>query len=127
MLMPGAFIERTSAIVEAQRTWTAKHRFARVAPRKVRLVMDTIRGRACSEAVEQLRFNHRRSARFIEAVVKAAMVNADEQEADMHSLYVHDARVDGGPYYRRWRPKDRGRAHPIAKRTSHIIVTVAEA
>ena len=54
------------------------------------------------------------------------MTNADEQEADMRRLYVKEARVDGGPYYRRWRPKDRGRAHPIAKRTSHIVVAVAE-
>ncbi len=107
--------------------WTARHRFARIAPRKARLVIDMIRGRWCSEAVEQLRFNHRRSARMIEAVLKSAMVSADEQEADMHRLYVREARIDGGPYYRRWRPKDRGRAHPIAKRTSHIIVTVTEA
>ncbi len=85
-----------------------------------------IRGQRCSDAVEQLRFNNRRSARMIEAVLKAAMVSADEQEADMRRLYVQEARVDGGPYYRRWRPKDRGRAHPIAKRTSHIVVAVAE-
>jgi large subunit ribosomal protein L22 len=85
-----------------------------------------IRGRVCSDAVEQLRFNHRRAARLIEAVLKAAMTNADEQEADMRRLYVSEARIDGGPYLRRWRPKDRGRAHPIAKRTSHIVVTVAE-
>ena len=109
-----------------ERTWTAKHRFARIAPRKARLVIDTIRGQWCNDAVEQLRFNCRRSARMIEAVLKSAMVDADEQAADMHRLYVDEARVDGGPYYRRWRPKDRGRAHPIAKRTSHIIVTVAQ-
>lgn len=113
--------------MDVGRTWRASHRFARIAPRKVRLVMDLIRGLPCADAVEQLRFNHRRSARFIEAVLKSAMVNADEQEAEMRTLFVEEARVDGGPYYRRWRPKDRGRAHPIAKRTSHIIVTLAEA
>lgn len=113
-------------VVDEKRTWVAKHRFARIAPRKARLVIDLIRGQRCGDAVEQLRFNERRSARMIEAVLKAAMVNADEQEADMHRLYVHDARIDGGPYFRRWRPKDRGRAHPIAKRTSHITVTLAE-
>ncbi|UCC29897.1 MAG: 50S ribosomal protein L22 [Phycisphaerales bacterium] len=112
--------------MDEQRTWTARHRFARIAPRKARLVIDAIRGHRCDDAVEQLRFNHRRSARMIEAVLKAAMANADEQEADMRRLYVRDARVDGGPYLRRWRPKDRGRAHPIAKRTSHLIVTLAE-
>lgn len=108
------------------REWTARHRFARIAPRKVRLLIDVIRGRRCDDAVEQLRFSPRRSARLIRDVLKSAMVSADEQEADMRSLFVKTARVDGGPYYRRWRPKDRGRAHPIAKRTSHIIVTVAE-
>lgn len=113
--------------MEQPGTWTAKHRFARIAPRKARLVIDPIRGEPCSDALEQLRFNHRRAARMIEAVLKAAMGNADEQEADMRRLYVKDARIDGGPYFRRWRPKDRGRAHPIAKRTSHIIVTVGEA
>jgi large subunit ribosomal protein L22 len=113
--------------MEEQRTWTAKHRFARIAPRKARLVIDLIRQQRCDEALEQLRFNHRRAARLISEVLKAAMVNADEQEADMPRLYVKEARIDGGPYQRRWRPKDRGRAHPIAKRTSHIIVTVAEA
>lgn len=113
-------------VADEQQNWTAKHMFARIAPRKARLVVDLIRSQRCSDALEQLRFNHRRSARFIEAVLEAAMTAADEKEADMHRLYVREARVDGGPYYRRWRPKDRGRAHPIAKRTSHIIVTVAE-
>lgn len=106
--------------------WTSKHRFARISPRKARLVIDLIRGQRCQAAVEQLSFNRRRAARMIEAVLKSAMANADEQEADLRRLYVSEARVDGGPYYRRWQPKDRGRAHPIAKRTSHIVVSVAE-
>ena len=89
-------------------------------------MIDLIRGQSCAEALQQLRFNPRRSAVFIREVLRAAMVNADEKEADMNRLYVKVARVDGGPYQRRWRPKDRGRVHPIAKRTSHIIVTVAE-
>lgn len=106
--------------------WTAIHRYARISPRKVRLIVDLIRGRRCDDALEQLRFFHQRGVRMVRNVLKSAMTNADEQEADMGGLYVKEARVDGGPYYRRWRPKDRGRAHPIAKRTSHIIVTVAE-
>ncbi len=110
-----------------QRTWTAEHRFARIAPRKARLVVDLIRDRRCDDAMLQLQFNCRRAAPIIRDVLKSAMANADEQEADMPRLCVIDARVDGGPYTRRWRPKDRGRAHPIAKRTSHVIVTVAEA
>ncbi len=112
--------------MDDKKLWRATHKFAKIAPRKVRLVIDLIRGQRCSDAINQLRFYHQRSARMIEAVLKSAMVNADEQEADMSKLFVAEARVDGGPYQRRWRPKDRGRAHPIAKRTSHIIVKVAE-
>lgn len=106
--------------------WSAKHRFARIAPRKARLVIGLIRGRRCNDAMEQLRYNTRRGARFIRDVLKSAMVNASEQEADAARLVVVDARVDDGPIHKRWRPKDRGRAHPILKRTSHICVTVAE-
>ncbi len=88
--------------------------------------MDMIRGLDCDVAMDLLKFNHRRAASFIAGVLKSAMVNADEQEADMSRLIVSEARVDGGPYYRRFRPKDRGRAHPIAKRTCHLIVKVSE-
>ncbi len=113
--------------MEDGNTWIAKHRFAKIAPRKARLVVDTIRGMACADAMAQLRFNPRRAAVLIKDVLRSAMVSADEQEADMGRLIVSEARVDGGPYQRRWRPKDRGRAHPIAKRTSHIIVAVSQA
>lgn len=116
-----------AATVAQEKRWTSKHLFARIAPRKVRLVIDLVRGRRCGDAMEQLRFTHQRAARFIEAVLAAAMTSADESEADMRRLVVTEAKVDGGPYLRRWRPKDRGRAHPIAKRTSHILVTVGEA
>jgi large subunit ribosomal protein L22 len=112
--------------MDEQQTYSAVHRFARIAPRKARLVMDMIRGLPCGRAMDQLQFNHRRAARYISAVLKSAMVSADEREADMSRLKVTDARVDGGPYHRRWRPKDRGRAHPIAKRTSHLRITVSE-
>ncbi len=108
-------------------TWRATHKYARISASKARLVMDLIRGLPCDEALDGLRFNGRRAAGMIATVLKSAMANADEQEADMTSLFVKTARVDGGPYFRRWRPKDRGRAHPIAKRTSHLIVEVAEA
>lgn len=107
--------------------YRAMHRFARISPRKARLVMDTIRGLPCGVSVDLLRFNRRRASALIAQVLKSAMANADEQEADMDSLYVALARVDGGPYFRRWQPKDRGRAHPIAKRTSHLIIELEEA
>jgi len=108
------------------RTWVAKHRFARIAPRKARLVMSLIRGLPCQRALDVLRFDPRRASTLIATTLKSAMSNANEQEADMKRLYVGEARVDGGPIMKRWRPKDRGRAHPICKRTSHLLVTVEE-
>lgn len=107
-------------------TWQAKHRFARIAPRKARLVMSLIRGLDCQQALDVLKFDVHRASGLIALVLKSAMSNANEQEADMSRLYVAEARVDGGPIIKRWRPKDRGRAHPIEKRTSHLIVAVAE-
>ncbi|RJP40926.1 MAG: 50S ribosomal protein L22 [Phycisphaerales bacterium] len=106
--------------------WCAKHRFARISPSKVRLVMDLVRGRPCDEALELLRFNRRRAAGMIGRVIKSAMASADEAEANMRNLYISEARVDSGPAYPRWRPKDRGRAHPILKRTSHIFIGVTD-
>lgn len=109
-----------------RKEWRASHRYARISDRKARLIADMIRGMDCNEALDMLRFQHQRSAMFMAAVLKSAMVNADEQEADMKRLFISESRVDGGPYFRRFRPKDRGRAHPIAKRTCHMIIKVAE-
>jgi len=106
--------------------WTATHRYARISARKARLVAALIRGRRCDDAVALLKFTHKRAAVMIDKVLKSAMASANEQEATMSALYVSVARVDDGPIIKRFRPKDRGRAHSIQKRTSHIIVAVAE-
>ncbi len=106
--------------------WYAKHRFARISPSKARLVIDQVRGLRCDEALEALRFNGRRAAGMIQRVIKSAMASADEAEADMRNLYISEARIDPGPTYPRWQPKDRGRAHPILKRTSHIFIGVSD-
>ncbi len=106
--------------------WTAKHRYARIAERKVRLIADMIRGLPCDQAVEVLRFTHKRAAVMVDRVLKSAMASANEQEATMNKLFVAEARVDAGPIIKRFRPKDRGRAHAIQTRTSHILVAVDE-
>jgi large subunit ribosomal protein L22 len=106
--------------------WRARHCYARISERKARLVVDLIRGRRCDEAVELLRYTHKRAAGMVDKVLKSAMANANEQEAAMSKLYVAEARVDSGPIIKRFRPKDRGRAHAIQKRTSHIIIAVDE-
>lgn len=106
--------------------WTAKHRYARISERKTRLVADMIRGLNCNQAVQLLKFTHKRAAVMITRVLQSAMASANEQEASMNDLYVSEARIDAGPIIKRWHPKDRGRAHPIHKRTSHIIISVDE-
>lgn len=108
------------------RQWRATHRYARVSPRKAKLVMDLIRGQHVNVAQDILRFTNKGSSRLIDRVLHSAIANANEQEADVRALYVAEAKVDPGPYFRRWRPKDRGRAHPIAKRMSHLTVAVQE-
>ena len=108
------------------RTFHATHRFARISPRKARLVADLIRGQHVNDAQDILRFTNKRASGLIDKVLKSAIANANEREADVRSLFVSGVRIDEGPYYRRWRPKDRGRAHPIAKRMSHIVVEVEE-
>jgi len=105
--------------------WQATHRFAKISPRKARLVADMIRGRRAEMALNQLQLTHQRAARLIEQVLKSAIANADEQgRADLESLVVSKSYVNEAPTMKRWQPKDRGRSHPILKRTSHITVEV---
>ena len=106
--------------------YTNIHRGARISPSKARPVIALIRGRRFDEAMTQLDMSKRRAAVLIRNALKAAYANADQAEADLRRLVVTDARVDEGPVMKRWQPKDRGRAHPILKRTSHITVTVDE-
>ena len=107
--------------------WQAKHRFARIAPRKVKLIADMIRGLNAQRALDILKFTPNRAAGMIAKVLTSAVANANEAEADVDKLVVAQARVDEGPRIKRIHQKDRGRAHPILKRTSHIVVVVEEA
>lgn len=106
--------------------WTSKHRYARISARKARLLTDLIKGRNVNDALDVLRFTNKRASGMVAKVVRAAMADADSQEARVNDLYVSEARVDDGPIIKRFQPKDRGRAHPIMKRTSHIIVTLSD-
>jgi large subunit ribosomal protein L22 len=106
--------------------YNASHRFARISPRKARLVADMVRGQNIEDAITTLDFSKRRGAYFLRSVLKSAIANAEENDADLSRLYVESTWVDSGPTIKRFQPKDRGRAHPIWKRTSHIHVQVAE-
>ena len=108
--------------------YTAKHRFARISPTKVRPIARLIKGMPVPKALETLHFSPKRGAKMLEKVLRSAVANAGV-EAEPDEMFVQDARVDGGPAAtgtKRWIPVSRGMAHPIKKRTSHIMVTVEQ-
>ncbi|MHC4644615.1 MAG: 50S ribosomal protein L22 [Planctomycetota bacterium] len=110
--------------------WRSCYRFAPMSARKVRLVTQLISGRSVQDAMDILKFTRKRAAAIVDKVLKSAIADADEQQADVDTLYVSEARVDDAGVRmgtKRWIPKDRGRAHPIQKKACHIFVTVAEA
>lgn len=106
-------------------SYIAKHRFAQISPRKVRVFADLIRGKFVDDALEILSCYPNRGARLLEAVVKSAFSNAiDKRESNTKYLTIVDVRVDSGPYSKRWRPKSRGSSTVIMKRTSHLTVVL---
>jgi len=110
--------------------WESMYRYAPMAPRKVRLVTQLISGRPVQDAIDLLKFANKRAATLVTKVLKAAIADADSQEADTESLYVSEACVDGAGWRmgtKRFIEKDRGRAHSIRKDACHIRVTVAKA
>lgn len=100
--------------------------YHRGSPRKARLVADMIRGKTFKDADEMLAFSTKRAAVNVRKALRAAMADAEAFGVDESSLVVSESRVDEGPHIKRFRPKDRGRAHQILKRTSHITVGVEE-
>jgi|SRR4030095_1770089 len=106
--------------------YKATHRYARIAPRKAQLVADLIRGRKVDDALNQLEVSKKRAAWYFKTVLKSAIANAEENDADVRNLVVTESRVDQGPTMKRFQPKDRGRAHPILKRSSHLVIAVDE-
>lgn len=110
----------------------ASHRYARISPRKARLVIDLIRGRHVNDAKMTLQFTNKRAAHFVEKVLKSALANAEDHinrkklDIDTENLYVKEAWVDEGPTMKRWLPRARGHATPIFKRTCHIHIVLDE-
>lgn len=101
----------------------AKLNYLRVAPRKVRSVVDLIRKKELKEAETQLRFTSRKAAGPILKLLKSAIDNAKNNfNIEKENLFIKEIRVNEGVPYKRWMPMSRGRAYPIMKRTSHIIL-----
>ena len=110
--------------------WHSSHLYAPLSARKARLVTQLIVGRSAQDAMDILKFTRKRAATMVHKVLKAALADADEQQADVENLYVSQARVDDAGIRlgtKRWIAKDRGRAHPIRKKACHIHVTVTQA
>ncbi|MDZ4685187.1 MAG: 50S ribosomal protein L22 [Planctomycetaceae bacterium] len=105
--------------------YRAVYRFARIAPTKVRHVIDLIRGKTVQEAEDTLRYLPHRGARMIEKALASARANAEDRGArNVESLLVTEAKVDGGPMFKRIQPHARGIGFLIKKRFSHITVAV---
>ena len=104
---------------------TAK--YVRIAPRKVRIVADLIRGKGVEDAFAILKFTPKRGSFELEKVLRTAVANAENNfELDVDKLYVSGCNVDEGPTMKRIHPRSRGQAFSILKRTSHITVKVSE-
>lgn len=106
----------------------AKVSHLRISPRKVRLVVDTVRGKSASQAMDILRFARKKAAIPVEKLLKSAVANASEFHGvtDVDDLYIQHIAVDEGPTMKRYMPRARGRATPIRKRTSHVRLELRE-
>lgn len=105
----------------------ATAKMVRVSARKVRLVLDVIRGKSVAEAFAILKFTPRGAASDVEKVLNSAVANAENNfDLDRASLVVSEAFANEGPTLKRFRPRAKGSASPINKRTSHITVVVTE-
>ena len=99
----------------------------RIAPRKVRLVIDLIRGKDCKEALGILELTPNHAAEAVKKVVKSAMANATHNHPlDEEKLYIKECYANEGITIKRWMPRAKGSASQILKRTSHITVVVDE-
>jgi large subunit ribosomal protein L22 len=106
---------------------TAMLRNARVSAQKCRLVADQIRGLPVDRALQWLTFSPKRSAALVKKVLESAIANAEHNEgADIDELKVSRIYVNEGPTYKRFRPRAKGRANRIFKRSSHITVAVGD-
>jgi len=105
----------------------AKHKSARLSAQKARLVADQIRGKGVEEALEVLTFSTKKAAALIKKVLESAIANAEHNDGlDVDDLRVSTIFVDEGATMKRIRPRAKGRADRIMKRTCHITVKVAD-
>jgi len=106
---------------------SATLKFTHLSPQKMRLVADQIRGMSVDRAINLLAFSNKKAAVIVKKVLESAIANAENNDgADIDELKISAIQVNQGPTMERLRPRARGRADRIIKRTSHLIVTVSE-
>ena len=102
-------------------------KYVRITPRKVRVVLDLIRGKNIAEAFAILKFTPKAGAEVVEKVLRSAVANAENNfDMDVDKLFIKTAFADGGPTMKRIHPRSRGQAFKILKRTSHVTIVVDE-
>ncbi|MCG8501899.1 MAG: 50S ribosomal protein L22 [Firmicutes bacterium] len=101
--------------------------YARIAPRKVKIVIDLIRNKPVGEALAILKYTPKAAAEIVEKLLNSAIANAENNhDMDLESLYVSEIYANQGPTLKRIRPRAQGRAFRIRKRTSHITLVLKE-
>ena len=107
---------------------TARLSHVRIAPRKIRVIANLIRGQQVDKAINTLRFMNKSGSRELFKLLVSAVANAEDQgSGDVDELVVRTITVDQGPTLKRWRPRAQGRATRIQKKTSHVFVELAPA
>jgi len=105
-------------------TATATLQNYRHSPRKVRVVANFVRGKKVDVAIQSLKFLDKKTGLPLKCLIESAVSNAKNLNIDISNLFIKEIRVDGGSILYRRLPASRGRAHPMRKRTSHIIVVL---
>ena len=106
----------------------AELRHARISARKVKIVIDLIRGKKVKEAIAILKYTNKAAAPMVEKLVKSAIANAvNNHQMDETKLYISEIYANQGPTMKRIMPRAKGSANRIRKRTSHIVVVLKEA
>jgi len=101
-------------------------RYIRVSSQKVRMLIDTVKGKPVEDGLAMLRFMPQKAAGIVKKVLHSAVANAEQKDMDVDSLIIRNITADQGPTLKRFRAKARGRGARILKRTSHITVTLSE-
>ncbi|MBE9551177.1 MAG: 50S ribosomal protein L22 [Proteobacteria bacterium] len=105
----------------------SKARFIRISPRKVRKIIQDLKGESAEDALNKLKFMPQKAAAILNKIMRSAVANANQKpDVDVDALFVKNILVDQGATLKRFRPRAQGRAYRILKRMSHITVILSE-